>query len=360
MLNGQPSKQCGDCKTEVLAAASEGAIRRAVSILRSGGLVAFPTETVYGLGADGLNKEAVARIYEAKGRPPNNPVILHVHGIGAARPLASVWPGAASKLAERFWPGALTIVLPASDLAPDIVKAGNPTVALRCPAHPVALELLRAFGGPLAAPSANRTTEISPTKPEHVLGGLGGRIDLILDGGRTTSGIESTIISLAEAPPRLLRPGPIAPDELEAALGAPISRFHGAVPHGGIQAAPGMSLRHYAPKARLTLHSPDGLIDALGAMGALVHGENEKTVAVVFGGDIKLPDGCDHRRLPPGPVGASARLYAILHDLDSEGYQHIFFQEPPQTDEWLAVRDRLGRAAARDGVVAGVGVGDAL
>jgi L-threonylcarbamoyladenylate synthase len=352
MLNIRHPKRCETSKAEVLTASSGDAIQRAVSILRSGGLVAFPTETVYGLGADGLSKEAVARIYEAKGRPSNNPVILHVHSIEAAKPLVGVWPEAASKLAERFWPGALTIVLPASELVPDIVKAGNPTVALRCPGHPVALELLRAFGGPLAAPSANRATEISPTKPEHVLNSLGGRIDLILDGGRTSSGIESTIISLAERPPRLLRPGPIVPEELEAALG-PIARFEGAAQSGSIQAAPGMSQRHYAPKARLTIHSPGGLIDALEALG---RGEEEKTVAVVFGDGINLPPGCDHRRLPSSPIGASARLYAVLHDLDSEGYQHILFQEPPQTNEWLAVRDRLERAAAK----VGGGIDDAL
>jgi L-threonylcarbamoyladenylate synthase len=207
------------------------------------------------------------------------------------------------------------------------------------------MELLRAFGGPLAAPSANRSTETSPTKPEHVLGGMGGGVDLILDGGRTDSGIESTIVTLAESPPRLLRPGPIRPAELEALLGA-LARFEGAASAGGAQAAPGMSRRHYAPKARLTLHEPSEMLAALGRSGLSGEGAREKTVAVVFGDGPDLP--CDHRRLPDDPKGASARLYALLHDLDSENYARILFQAPPGTDEWLAVRDRLTRAASKD------------
>jgi len=330
---------------QVLDGGDPSAIGLAVSVLRAGGLVVFPTETVYGLGADGLNPAAVARIYEAKGRPSHNPLILHVAGPEAARPLVAHWPDVAQKLADRYWPGPLTIVLPASGAVPCIVRAGNPTVAVRSPRHPVAMELLRAFGGPLAAPSANRSTETSPTKPEHVLNGMGGGIDLILDGGRTASGIESTIVTLAEAPPRLLRPGPICPAELEAIVGAMV-RFGGAVPDGGAQAAPGMSRRHYAPKARLTLHGADEPWTALGQAGLTSEGFPEKVVVVVIGDGPEPP--CDHRRLPSDPKGVSARLYALLHDLDSENYTRILFQAPPMTDEWLAVRDRLQRAASRD------------
>jgi len=332
------------CKTQVLDGYDSKSIEKAVSILRSGGLVAFPTETVYGLGADGMNPEAIARIYEAKGRPSTNPLILHVADVEAVKCLVRDWPEIAQKLADKFWPGPLTIILPASRLVPDIVRAGNPTVALRSPNHPIALKLLCAFNGPLAAPSANKTTEISPTKPEHVLNNMRGRIDMILDGGRTSSGIESTIINLAEQPPRLLRPGPISPTELEAVVGA-MTRFDGAVSTNSVQAAPGMSHRHYAPKARLTIHEAAELI---GVQSAIQQNTGQKAVVVVLGDDLELPSNCDHRRLPVDPQGVSARLYAILHDLDSQGYQRILFQEPPQTDEWLAVKDRLTRASSKD------------
>jgi L-threonylcarbamoyladenylate synthase len=345
MLSGSQTVS-NDIRTpKVLNGIDAGAINMAVSILRSGGLVAFPTETVYGLGADGLNPAVVAKIYEAKGRPPANPLILHVAGHEAARSLVADWPSVAQKLVDKYWPGPLTIVLPASGIVPEIVRAGNPTVAVRSPWHPVAMELLRAFGGPLAAPSANRSTETSPTKPEHVLNGMGGSIDLILDGGPTRSGIESTIITLAETPPRLLRPGPICPAELETILGA-LVRFEGAVPASGAQAAPGMSHRHYAPKARLTLHEPSELPLALGQANLSGGGPHEKIVAVVFGDCPELP--CDRHRLPDDPKGVSARLYALLHDLDSKNYDRILFQAPPRTDEWLAVRDRLLRAASKD------------
>jgi L-threonylcarbamoyladenylate synthase len=296
------------------------------------------------LGADGLNPVAVAGIYEAKGRPSTNPLILHVADSAVAKPLVSDWPDIAQKLTDKFWPGPLTIILPVSRLVPDIVRAGNPTVAIRSPNHPVALALLRGFNGPLAAPSANKTTETSPTKPEHVLNSLGGRIDLILDGGRTNSGIESTIISLVETPPRMLRPGPISQRELEAIIG-PMTRFDGSVSVNDVQTAPGMSHRHYAPKARLTVHKPEELNDI---QKRIRQDTDEKVVAVVFGDSVEPPLTGDYRRLPADPHGVSARLYAILHDLDSEGYQRILFQEPPQTDEWLAVRDRLTRAESKD------------
>ncbi|MDR2562214.1 MAG: threonylcarbamoyl-AMP synthase, partial [Holophagales bacterium] len=245
--------QSAGCGTEVLDGRNQAAISKAAGILKSGGLVAFPTETVYGLGADGLNQNAVEKIYEAKGRPKTNPLILHVADVEAAAPLVADWPRMAQELADKYWPGPLTIVLQASDLVPEIVRAGNPTVALRSPAHPVALDLLRRFNGPLAAPSANRAAELSPTKSEHVVKALGGAVGLVLDGGPTRAGIESTIISLAETPPRVLRPGPISISELEETIG-PVAVFCGAVERGATQAAPGMSSRHYAPKAQLSVH----------------------------------------------------------------------------------------------------------
>ena len=201
--------------------ADSPALQEAADLLRAGGLVAFPTETVYGLGADGLNPEAVARIYAAKGRPATNPVILHVADAAQARALVTHWPAEAQLLAERFWPGPLTLVLPAVDTVPAIVRAGGPSVALRCPAHPVALALIQAVGRPLAAPSANRSQHLSPTCAAHVASSLGEAVDLILDGGPTRSGLESTILDLSQVGvrPRILRPGPIAPAELEGLLG---------------------------------------------------------------------------------------------------------------------------------------------
>lgn len=185
------------------------AIERAAEALRSGKLVAFPTETVYGLGASALDSAAVAKIFAAKGRPGNNPLIVHVESAEAARALAADWPAAAERLAEKFWPGPLTLVLPKRDCVPAITTAGAPTVALRSPAHPIARALLKAARLPVAAPSANRSQEVSPTLASHVLRSLGERVDVVLDGGPTTGGIESTVLDLCSQPPRLLRPGPI-------------------------------------------------------------------------------------------------------------------------------------------------------
>src|SRR5262249_25608873 len=180
---------------------------------------AFPTETVYGLSANALDAAAVSRIFEAKGRPASNPLIVHVADIAAARALVAVWPQSADSLAARFWPGPLTLVLPKGERVPAIVTPGGPTVAPRVPAHPVALALLRAAEIPLAAPSANRSTRLSPTRAEHVLADLGGRIEMVLDAGATPAGLESTVLDLASAPPRLLRPGPIGLHDLEALVG---------------------------------------------------------------------------------------------------------------------------------------------
>src|SRR5579872_2410044 len=211
--------------TEILAAfdarggLNTRAIDRAAELLRAGRLVAFPTETVYGLGAKALSAEAVARIFAAKGRPAYNPVIVHVSDAGAAQELVADWPDIADRLAAAFWPGPLTLVLPKSLLVPDEVTAGSQTVAVRVPSHAVALALLRAAGAPVAAPSANRSMLLSPTTAEHVLEGLDGRIDAVLDAGPAPGGIESTVIGLADSPPRLLRPGLISPAQIEAVIG---------------------------------------------------------------------------------------------------------------------------------------------
>jgi len=315
------------------------AIREAGAILAAGGLVAFPTETVYGLGADGLNPEAVARIYAAKGRPATNPVILHVDGMVAAKTLTSRWPAEATALVERFWPGPLTLVLPASEQVPAIVRAGGPTVALRCPAHPVAQALIKAVGRPLAAPSANRSQHLSPTLAEHVASSLGEAVDLILDGGPTEAGLESTILDLSGARPRILRPGPIGPAELTAVLGA-VDLWEGVVKPGEAQAAPGMAERHYAPRARLELVEP-GSGQAAGA-GQVAY--------VAFGRLPSLPDSIRGILLPLDAEAVGTRLFALLHELDDAGFERVVMERPPEGEAWMAVRDRLRRASAQESV----------
>ena len=226
------------------------AIEEAARILRAGGLVAFPTETVYGLGADATYPEAVASIFEAKGRPANNPLIVHAESIESLQSVVSEWPETASILADRFWPGPLTFVLPRSALIPDVVTAGQPTVGVRIPDSEVALALLRQTGRPIAAPSANRSTGVSPTTAEHVLKDLGGRIDLILDGGRTPFGIESTVIDLTGNPPQVLRPGAITASMISRVLDLEVTGAPHPSEHGPLT-SPGRLAVHYSPKARL-------------------------------------------------------------------------------------------------------------
>jgi len=312
------------------------ALHEAAAILVSGGLVAFPTETVYGLGADGLNPDAVARIYAAKGRPATNPVILHVDGIGSAKALVSHWPVEAQHLADRFWPGPLTLVLPASEVVPSIVRAGGSTVALRCPAHRVALALIRLVGRPLAAPSANRSQHLSPTCAEHVASSLGEAVDLILDGGPTEAGLESTILDLSSTRPRILRPGPVAPAELARIVGS-VDLWEGAIKVGDRQTAPGMAERHYAPRARLELVAP----------GTGLSMATNRAAYVAFGALPPLPEEVRGILLPLDAEAVGTRLYALLHELDDAGYDRVVMEWPPEGEAWLAVRDRLRRASAK-------------
>ena len=334
-------------KTVVIAidptAPSPDVLAEAARVLRGGGLVAFPTETVYGLGANALDASAVARIFAAKGRPANNPLIVHLADAAQAREVASSWPESATRLAERFWPGPLTLVLPRRDFVPDIVTATGPTVAVRVPAHPVAQALLRAAALPLAAPSANRSMELSPTRAEHVLRGLEGRIDLLLDGGSTAGGIESTVLDVTTMPPRLLRPGLLGVAELEAVIGslarAPSPRAETA----DVFASPGMMPRHYAPRTPLECVEAGKELERL----VLLLDEKRRVGWVAFtdpGGII--PSGVLLRVLPSDPAGYAAQLYAVLHELDDAGLDRILVTLPPDSDEWLAVRDRLRRAAS--------------
>ncbi len=308
--------------------------------------MAIPTETVYGLAADALDTEAVAGIFRAKGRPATNPIIVHVADVTMATSLAGEWPAAAEAIATRFWPGPVTVVVPRGPRIPDIVTAGGATVALRCPAHPLARRLIAESGLPLAAPSANRSEAVSPTTAHHVLESLGNRIDLILDGGPCAKGIESTVIDCTSSPPRILRPGPLSRADLEAAVGGPVAWPDTAVAEGPVR-SPGQQARHYAPKTPLEMRA-----DASDRVAALV-GEGRRV-----GWLTSKTDDPEVRRLaasrdllivpmPAEPEGFAARLYATLHALDQRQLDCIVVDEPPDAEAWRAVRDRLHRAATR-------------
>ena len=293
--------------------------------------MAFPTETVYGLGANALDPGAVEKIYLAKGRPPTSPVIVHVASLEMARRLVRSWPPQAQILAERWWPGPLTLVLPKDPVIPGIVTAGLDTVGLRMPAHPMALELIRAAGVPIAAPSANRFTELSPTTAAHVRESLGAAVQLILDGGPTTVGIESTVLSLASDRPLLLRPGMVTQNDIEALIG-PV-QVAGRIENGHQRAhpSPGMHPRHYSPRTPLLLL--DGGTLPAGGRGAYLW--------------IRRPAPAPKSvAMPADAPGYAAVLYETLHRLDQEGWDWIAVERPPQGPDWAAINDRLQRAAS--------------
>jgi L-threonylcarbamoyladenylate synthase len=306
-------------------------IDRAAQLLRGKHLVAFPTETVYGLGANALDAEAVAHIYAVKGRPATSPLIVHVASIEMAKSLAAEWPEAAHRLATMFWPGPLTLVLPKRSAVPDIVTAGLPTVALRMPSHPIALALIRAVGVPLAAPSANRFTELSPTTAQHVRQSLGSEVDLILDGGPCQVGIESTVLSLVDTPATLLRPGAISRAEIEALVG-PITTAQEV--HSGAQPSPGMHPRHYSPRKALFL-TRDGSLPGQGHGIYLQHRNPPSRPDVAI------------REMPQSAADYAAALYHALHQADAGNYAWIAVDLPPDTPDWEAVQDRLRRAGNR-------------
>jgi L-threonylcarbamoyladenylate synthase len=316
-------------------------LAQAAELLRAGQLVAFPTETVYGLGGNALDAGAVARIYGAKGRPAYNPLIVHVADISAARRLVSRWPDSATRLAERWWPGPLTLVLPKGHGIPDLVTAGLPTVALRVPAHPVAAALLREVGLPLAAPSANRSGEVSPTTAAHVVRSLGGRVPLILDAGPTPVGIESTVVDLSGNVPVLLRPGIIGRDELAGVIG-PVRLAHRPEHPESARPSPGMLERHYAPRARLLLYETVNDAEVRRALERC-RAEQGRPGALVRG---REPAGVElFERLPSEPAGYARELYGALHRMDEAGAALILVERPPAESGWDAVRDRLERAA---------------
>ena len=314
----------------------------AVKLLRAGHVVALPTETVYGLAANALDAQAVARIYAVKRRPAHNPLIVHVASLNIARECVANWTPAAEKLAQQFWPGPLTIVLPRAVTIPDIVTAGSKTVGVRFPSHPFMRKVIEASAFPLAAPSANIANQLSPTTAQHVLNQLRGKIPLIVDAGPTSVGIESTVVDLTDATPRILRPGMISAEQIGRALGMEVSKDPNQMPE---LRSPGLLQKHYSPRARLTIASwknPEELraiTEATGSKPRVIH---------ILAYD-QIPEANPYGRVAiiPNDADAYARaIYAELHRSDDLGAKVIVVERPPANPEWEGIHDRLKRASA--------------
>jgi len=316
------------------------AIDRAAALIAAGDLVAFPTETVYGLGARADRDEAVAKIFALKGRPSGHPLIVHVADRAGADHFAAAMPPVAVRLVEAFWPGPLTVIVARRPGVADAAAAGQATIGLRCPAHPVAHALLAAAakaGVPgIAAPSANRFGRVSATTAAHVAEEFGDALP-VLDGGAARIGIESAIVDCSTGRPVLLRPGMLTDEQIEDAAGEPLVDAGAAAPR-----APGTLAAHYAPTAKLRLMATDVLRTALQVLGA------EPLKLAVYSRSIPsgVATGVVHRRMPSRPEQAAHELFSILRELDREGVHLIWVEEPPAGPEWDGVRDRLGRAAA--------------
>lgn len=316
------------------------AVRRAADLLHAGEVVALPTETVYGLAANALNPAAVARIYEVKGRPAHNPIICHAANRKLAQRCVAEWPDAAEQLARAFWPGPLTLVLPRAPHIPDIVTAGGATVGIRWPSHPFMQAVIAACDFPLAAPSANLSNQLSPTNAAHVLKQLGGSIPLIVDGGQAQVGIESTVVDVSVAPPRLLRPGMIHEEALLSVVGALAT---GAT--GGVLRSPGLLKKHYSPRAKLHV-LPWRDDHDFQAQLTRRHIPFE-TCCVVAHTALPGAPGLLRVSVVPHDAEAFARaLYAELHLCDEAGAKDIVVEQLPAAPEWRAIADRLARAAA--------------
>jgi len=317
------------------------AVKHAVELLRAGEVVALPTETVYGLAANAFSASAVAKIYESKGRPAYNPIIVHVAGMELAQHCAAVWPEVATQLAKAFWPGPLTMVLPRSAEIPDIVTAGGNTVGVRWPSHPLIQAVIRECGFPLAAPSANLSNSLSPTNAAHVARQLSGKIPLIVDGGQSQVGIESTVIDLTCEPPAVLRPGMIHDESLIAVTGDLVSAQTKKL--GEALKSPGQLKKHYAPKARLRMlnwQSDAGLRSQIAE-------ENTSRTHIITHTHIPAGEGFAAVSVIPHDADAFARaIYAELHRCDEAGAELIVVEALPETPEWRALADRLKRASA--------------
>jgi len=357
-------------KTEVLPthtrALFAAAVSRAADLLRAGQLVALPTETVYGLAANALDAKAVEHIFKAKGRPAHNPIIVHVSSLAMARRCVRDWPAVADRLARAFWPGPLTLVLPKADTIPHRVTAGGDTVGVRWPSHPFIQAVIRACGFPLAVPSANRSTQVSPTHAGHVVTDLEGRIPLVVDGGACQVGIESAVLDLTVNPPRVLRPGMIHEESLQAALGKRGTRSaergvenplgkrgtRGAergtearsVRRAGELRSPGRLPRHYAPRAKLVLLRWANDAELRAQLAKL----SSRLRPIHLVAHTRIPSGERLERvsvIPHDPEAFARALYAELHRCDETGARLIVVEALPDTPEWRAISDRLRRAA---------------
>ena len=329
------------------ASSPQPVIAEAVERLKAGGLVAFPTETVYGLGADAFSDPAVEGVFRLKGRPSRNPLIVHVADIAMARSAVSSWPPEAQILAERFWPGPLTIIVPKSPRIPERVTAGATTVAVRCPDHSLTLALLKAFGGPLVGPSANPSGRVSPTAADHVRAYFAPQQVLVLDGGACRAGIESTVLSLADPSfPVVLRPGVISAAQLAAVLGRPVAAVGHQHPGEGPLAGPGMLPSHYAPGTPARLVTSRELALALAGSSPRVAALALSEPPTIAAGHLVIAMATD------APTYAR-NLYAAMMRADAAGVERILIERPPSGDHdpiWDAVLDRLRRATApRDG-----------
>lgn len=333
------------CDPRALSAA---ALAEAARVLAGGGLVAFPTETVYGLGGLALDERALARIFAAKGRPVHHPLIAHVEDEAGARRLSAAWPASAARLARAFWPGPLTLVVERAPGVPAAVAAGTSSVAVRVPAHPVARALLAATGAPVAAPSANRYQGLSPTTAAHVVKELGNRVDLVLDGGPCDAGIESTVVDVRSEVPVVLRPGAVALSALRSV--APDVALRSADPGSAdARPSPGMDARHYAPRAAVriapTREAAAALARSLAGRGAGVGLVVRADAASVAGARPEVPAGVAVRVLPDDAADYGRALYATLHDLDDQAVESIVVQAVPDDAAWWAVADCLARGS---------------
>ena len=319
------------------------AVRRAVELLRDGEVVALPTETVYGLAANALDEKAVAKIFQIKGRPANNPIIVHVADNAMAKSCVNKWPELADKLLKSFWPGPLTLVLPRTEKIPDLVTAGGETVGIRWPSHPFIQAVIRECGFPLAAPSANLSNSISPTTAEHVREQLGGKIPLIVDGGQSQVGIESTVLDLTVSPPKILRPGMVHAESLSAVCGE-IQGLEFRVQSSKLR-SPGLLAKHYSPKAKLLVLNWHGEADLRSQLSTL----NLQPSTAQIIAHTKIPSGenfADVSVMPHDAEAFARAIYAELHRCDAAGAELIVVEAPPDLPEWSGIADRLRRASA--------------
>lgn len=310
-------------------------IENACQILAAGGLVAFPTETVYGLGADACNEHAIRKIFAVKGRPLNHPLIVHLASENDLPIFAREIPEIAWQIVKEFWPGPLTIVLKKTNHVSSLITGGQNTIALRCPSHPKAQHLLKAFGSGIVAPSANRFTHLSPTSALDVRSELGDDVDYIIDGGRCSLGLESTIINLVDETPQLLRPGMISIDKLAKFLGRSIESDQ-----GNKIKAPGMHKKHYAPRTKTSLLKHEEIISFI----AKLSHDQVLTVAAILYNDISLDHKIQQIKMPKNPTDYAHQLYHQMRLLDNDAFTQIIIEDVPYTSEWATIRDRLIKA----------------